>query len=313
MKTPKWLVTSLIIVFLFGCTLPTGGPPASSQRGESPSVPLLSASDTPTPIPPASDTPTSVPLASDTPTPVTPESGALQGSNVPVSLDIPSQNDPAPAGILDQLSWAGMGSDPGAAGSGVKWTQVCGECDVAMGSDHIAFSNFRPSQELKALIYRHKGEVAGCAAGSAEYVTTLSIRVDETGNFSAGLSGPTKDLYVVSVFDTITGEKIWKSNTVLYDQLNCTHSCPGAPPQRLQTKQTAYVCTSKDSVKLRKEPGKIYSTIQMLGPGTVVTVIDGPICVDNWSWWKIRTASGSTGWMSEGGDNTDPYFLCPKP
>jgi hypothetical protein len=48
-----------------------------------------------------------------------------------------------------------------------------------------------------------------------------------------------------------------------------------------------------------------------LEPNTYVTVVDGPVCADEWSWWRIRTDDGMEGWVSEGGDEVDPYFICP--
>ena len=89
-------------------------------------------------------------------------------------------------------------------------------------------------------------------------------------------------------------------------------SCPGAPKQRLETNEDAEVCTKKDSVFIRSGPGKSYSTIKKVGPGTVVWVLDGPKCLDNWSWWKVELPDNTVGWMAEGGDNIDSYFLCPN-
>lgn len=89
-------------------------------------------------------------------------------------------------------------------------------------------------------------------------------------------------------------------------------SCPGAPEQRLEIGEMAYVCTSTDSVKLREGPGKDYPIIKSLIPGADIEIIGGPKCKNNWSWWQIQTESGFIGWMSEGGDNTDKYYLCPS-
>lgn len=91
-----------------------------------------------------------------------------------------------------------------------------------------------------------------------------------------------------------------------------SNSCPGAPAQRLQVGDNAYVCTSVDTVALREGPGKSYAIKKRLVPGADLKVIGGPSCANNWSFWEVRTDSGYTGWMSEGGDSADPYFLCPK-
>jgi hypothetical protein len=90
-------------------------------------------------------------------------------------------------------------------------------------------------------------------------------------------------------------------------------SCPGAPPQRMIVNQRGYICTKSDSVRLRSDPKRSAGTLIQLKPGKQFTVIGGPACSDNWSWWNIRTDDGLTGWISEGGDEIDPYFICPLP
>ncbi len=88
--------------------------------------------------------------------------------------------------------------------------------------------------------------------------------------------------------------------------------CPGAPPQRLEINEDAKVCTKSDKVALREGPSKSYDIITMVHPGTVVWVIGGPKCGSGWSYWKVELPSKKVGWMSEGGDAVDGYFLCPN-
>jgi hypothetical protein len=88
-------------------------------------------------------------------------------------------------------------------------------------------------------------------------------------------------------------------------------SCPGAPTQRMVANQRGYVCTKEDAVKLRNAPKRSGSEITQLASGASFTVVGGPSCADNWSWWNVRLDNGTTGWVSEGGDQTDPYFICP--
>jgi hypothetical protein len=91
-------------------------------------------------------------------------------------------------------------------------------------------------------------------------------------------------------------------------------SCPGAPPQRLTVGGRGEVCTRTDNVRLRAEAGRDATVVASLPPGTEFTVLGGPQCAgSNWSWWEIRTDDGLTGWVAEGGDATDRYFLCPLP
>ncbi|GAB4416069.1 MAG: hypothetical protein Kow002_01640 [Anaerolineales bacterium] len=90
--------------------------------------------------------------------------------------------------------------------------------------------------------------------------------------------------------------------------------CPGAPKKRLQVGDDAVVCTRSDTVYLRLSPSKSAGYSHRLVPGADLSVIGGPVCDERNSWWywKVETESGYTGWMAEGGDAKDPYFLCPN-
>jgi hypothetical protein len=88
-------------------------------------------------------------------------------------------------------------------------------------------------------------------------------------------------------------------------------TCPGAPPQRVEIGDRAWVCTAYDKLIVRLQPGLESREIARLEPGAYVTIFAGPECADSWSWWRIRTGTGASGWVAEGGDEVDPYFICP--
>ncbi len=88
-------------------------------------------------------------------------------------------------------------------------------------------------------------------------------------------------------------------------------ACPNAPAQRMIVGKNGSVCTREDSMTVRREPNLLGEMVIRLAPGDTFKVIDGPECSSNWSWWKIQTANGNTGWIAEGGDDIDPYFICP--
>jgi hypothetical protein len=145
------------------------------------------------------------------------------------------------------------------------------------------------------------------------------INTELSGRFEAGqlyllvgLSNPNTPLEINNIFnwelpiDTFQVE--WPSSSFV-----APNSCPGAPLQRMIVNQRGYVCTKGDSVRLRNDPFRSASTIVSLPVGSQFTVLGGPSCADNWSWWKIQTDNGYSGWISEGGDEVDPYFICPLP
>ena len=62
---------------------------------------------------------------------------------------------------------------------------------------------------------------------------------------------------------------------------------------------------------MRAQPGRSGAEVTRLDPGTDITIVGGPACADGWWWWEVRTGSGAAGWVAEGGDEVDPYFICP--
>jgi hypothetical protein len=86
--------------------------------------------------------------------------------------------------------------------------------------------------------------------------------------------------------------------------------CLGAPPQRVSVDQRAWVCTKSDRLIVRSWPDRSGTEIARLNPGTYFIIIDGPVCANSWSWWGIQTYTGTKGWVAEGGDEIDPYFIC---
>jgi len=226
-------------------------------------------------------------------------------------IAIPSSKQSAPSGFLDQLTWMGTG---GGGGGGEK--QVCGACKAIIDESSLLLKQFKSQQKLMVVIYRETGGNA-CGYETAKYVTTLKIQVDTNGYFSGLLSGKTNDLFITDVYDLDTQKSLWNTAIRSNRYEKCTtnsssvNSCKGAPAQRLKVDSMAYVCTVSDSVKLRDGPGKKYSILKSLVSGADLKIIGGPTCSDNWSWWQVETESGYQGWMSEGGDNKDKYFLCP--
>ena len=113
--------------------------------------------------------------------------------------------------------------------------------------------------------------------------------------------------------ETVSGVIVEPKNYNSTGNTQINSSCPGAPQKRLEVGGNAIVCTRRETVYLRTSPKKSASYTHRLVPGAELRVIGGPICDERPSWWywEIRTESGYEGWMAEGGDTKDSYFLCP--
>ena len=107
-------------------------------------------------------------------------------------------------------------------------------------------------------------------------------------------------------------------------------SCPGAKyPTRLQPDRDARVCTQSERLIVRSSSSMGASEVLSLYPGTSLRILEGPVCADNFWWWKVEVYPGTTyglqgysygqtwvtnqsytGWAREGWDNIDSYFMC---
>lgn len=61
--------------------------------------------------------------------------------------------------------------------------------------------------------------------------------------------------------------------------------------------------------RLRSGPGLSGTQTDLINPGTVIDIIGGPICADEYVWWQVAV-NGQTGWVAEGG-LPDTYFIAP--
>lgn len=270
-----------------------------------------SSSPEPTRTSPTKKPVTSVPQVRKTATSPSSSSGNRQSSgSSSAEFSIPSQSDKAPNGVLNQLLWAPVG--------GGDIGNPCGNCVAYIQGSKIVLRDFNPNQNLRLILYREIEALCDNVLRS-KYLTTLYVQVDADGNLDIKLTGETKNIKLDYVYDADTGklearsiESKFEDDQEKMKQICEKSSCPGAPPQKIKVGDKIYVCTKNDSVALREGAGKNFSTLKRLVPGADLEVIGGPKCANNWSWWKVETESGFVGWMAEGGDNTDPYFICPR-
>jgi hypothetical protein len=101
------------------------------------------------------------------------------------------------------------------------------------------------------------------------------------------------------------GFRPWKAGSTIAETCNLSWS-------RLEVGKHAEVTEDSPTAnRVRSEPVIGENVIAMLGPGMISKVIEGPVCVDEYAFWKVEnsTIPGGSGWTAEG-DGKD-YWLAP--
>lgn len=85
-------------------------------------------------------------------------------------------------------------------------------------------------------------------------------------------------------------------------------ACPGTQPSRLSVGERGWVLPGTPN-NLRDAPTTRGSKIGEIPGSIVFTVLEGPVCADNYAWWRVRDMMGQEGWTAEG--NADEYWIAP--
>jgi hypothetical protein len=207
--------------------------------------------------------------------------------------------------------------DPGVEG------QVLPVChSVASRSDFFAIGeSFPVNSQAYILLYEPFPLFQKGMDRNYQLVWKDSVITDGNGSFRSRLSydiepGVTYQLIAVtdsniSISHQLFSDTIGAVDCFSVPKISTALSCPGAPPQRMTVNQRGYACTRSDPVRVRVSPARSATTLVQIEPGTQFTVIGGPSCSDDWSWWNVRLDDGTIGWVAEGGDEVDSYFICP--
>jgi hypothetical protein len=307
------IALSFLVEILVSCSTSTSTEPSASDNSPpqvSTTSEKISTKKSTASVPPPSATQRIKPSS----TPPKPPPTSTKDPNL---VFLPSSPDVPPSDVLAQIAYLGGGGGPDAP-----------HCELVCGNDHvITLQGYSSFQQLRILVYTIYDfyEPSMCGFSVGEYTTEWYVTVDRSGYKNLSIKGAStneKIVYVYYVYDARTGDFIATSAPLLFPYTleetgcssassNSSNSCPGAPPQRMVVGESGYVCTAVDNVKVRDVPSRSGNEIIRIAPGTEFDVKKGPSCSDDWSWWYIETDEGIEGWISEGGDEIDSYFICP--
>lgn len=105
-------------------------------------------------------------------------------------------------------------------------------------------------------------------------------------------------ILLILLFSVVPGTVIADSPPV--------QSCGGIDSRLSVNTQARWLLA--ESGNLRASPGRDGSGIAIVPSGSMVTVLEGPQCVDDFMWWSVNY-NGNQGWLPEGGNGQ--YWLAP--
>ncbi|MEN6523582.1 MAG: hypothetical protein ABFD14_07615 [Anaerolineaceae bacterium] len=182
------------------------------------------------------------------------------------------------------------------------------------------------ASENNVWVISDKGEVARIDAGSKEIVAVFPVSSREADLFA------TKDMvWVVSAWDAMIYAVSPVQNKVMvivttgnrkptptrtptvtpYPTESPMPPCTAAYNTRLKVGARAIV-ESEAALpnRIRAEPGLGGKVMGFIQQYETVLIIGGPVCRDDWVWWKVRSEqSYIVGWTAEGDEET--YWLQP--
>jgi hypothetical protein len=188
-------------------------------------------------------------------------------------------------------------------------------CQTANSEEKKTYQaiNLKPNQYYKIGVYVD-GAHTQTDEGTAQNLNLLeeyTILTDKSGSlkmdFSASQKVGPKLYYIPGVFDPYTNQYVGEEDSD--SKYDCIYvkwkACPNAPQSGLQKGGNVYISRfSADPSNLRARPGVSGEKVGKLTfDDQNATIIDGPRCMDNMVWWRIRTDSGLAGWAAEGMGN----------
>lgn len=181
---------------------------------------------------------------------------------------------------------------------------------LRVNDSQLLMYGFR-SNESVALYYYYKESFKGWKTYTVDRNGLLLVNVPSDIENKAIHS---KNQYFVAVgktsgevpliFETVLGpRKIVNQDSIIW-------SCGNLRPRLAVYLGAQVAFTDGSNMRIRKNPGLASEIIDTVPEGTKFTVIDGPVCENDISWWKV-SGSFEKGWMAE--HNNEIYWLEPTP
>lgn len=258
--------------FIIACSLSSNFPiPTATKRASTPRKTSTSSA------------PNSRSIATKTPKPSATKTSRSSSEGAGDSLIIPKKSQIAPSDVFDQFAFGGRGgAEPGKPA-------------VAKFDEYILLSSYPPNQEVQILLYKTPGFMK-----PGIFYAEFKRKVGKDGSLTLYIENGKGTDFNYVVLDAKTNKEISPKE----------NHCPKLSWSQLSVNTTARI-TFTNGTPLRLRDSAIDgNVISSFDEGTQLKIKDGPLCSDNYIWWKVAI-KGKQGWMAEG-DGSE-RFLEPWP
>jgi hypothetical protein len=213
-----------------------------------------------------------------------PSSG--QNEDSLIHINVPDSPEPYNDDFLKQMYiWIGGGNEGG-------FTPY--DVEVEITGNIMTVKNL-PKKTITLVIYRIDNKLDYRGYPVYQFYSDHQIHPNEDGTVKLEINLMSSDAFII----VADGKMIYKNNHGLLDL-------------RLHIGESAYICTKSDRVNLRSQPGYSNEILVQMLSGESIDIIGGPAeCDFSYCWWQVETKNGVIGWVVDGGDAIDEYYVCP--
>jgi hypothetical protein len=169
----------------------------------------------------------------------------------------------------------------------------------------LVLYNFSPNEEIRLFAYEPGASDTMHLTGWKQY------RADSSGKLEIQIPGKGAVYYAVGDISGLVNDSgyyrrnyglVWESDLLI-------SNCGGLPSQLSVRMRARATFTGEIGKEVRERPGFSENIKTTLPEGTTVEILNARKCVENSTWWLVRTDEGIEGWMAE--DQNDKYMLEP--
>jgi hypothetical protein len=173
---------------------------------------------------------------------------------------------------------------------------------------HLLLYGFAPRESIRLFYYDIHGKLSGWQSYTVDSKGQLVIEISTNMNgYFFALGERTGEVRLRR--EEPTGGFVY--DAVAYKSIKLAQYCPGLASHLTVSISGRVAYTDGTNMRIRQQPGFSQAILNTVPEGTQFTVLEGPRCADQVTWWKIQTTNHDEGWMAESQNGV--YLIEPYP